>query len=266
MQGIPDQYKKVWEIIPFNEARGNFINAARTGLDTYFNWFGRGISAKKLIKTILVPMSREGLLRSGVNKNSIEKYLEIIEKRVDNNLTGSKWMLRNYRKLKKEMTNDEASVRLTSGLYKRQMEGNPVYSWSPLDIEEGSSIAKMNDTLRKVMTTAIFVVQRDDLIELVKNIMQWKNIHHLPVVNKENKLVGVITASLIEQAEQDNADHDLLTVNNIMKKAVIRVDPDTTIEESSEIMKTYGIDCLPIIENEELIGIFTKSDLKRIMK
>ena len=266
MQGIPDEYKKVWKIIPFNEARGNFINAARTGLDTYFNWFGRGISAKKLIKTILIPISRKGLIKSGVNKKSVKRYLKIIEKRVDNNLTGSKWILRNYRKLKKEMTNDEANVRLTAGLYKRQMEGKPIYSWDRLDKKEGSSIAKMNDTLRKVMTTAIFVVQKDDLIQLVKNIMKWKNIHHLPVVNKENKLVGVITESLIKQAEKDHVEVDLLTVNTIMKKAVIRVAPETTIEESNEIMKTQDIDCLPIVENEELIGIFTKNDLKRIMK
>lgn len=266
MQAMPDQYKKIWKIIPFNEARGNFINAARTGLDTYFNWFGRGISAKKLIKTILIPMSRKGLINSGINKTSIEKYLNIIEKRVDNNLTGSKWLLRNYRKLKKEMTNDEANVRLTSGLFKRQMEGKPIYAWNLIDKEEGSSIAKMNDTLRKVMTTEIFVVQIDDLIELVKNIMQWKNIHHLPVVNKENKFVGVLTASLIEKAEKENIDNDLLTVDKVMKKVPIRVDPEMTIEESKEIMKNYGIDCLPIIENEELIGLFTKSDLNRIIK
>ncbi len=266
MQGIPDKYKKVWKIIPFNEARGNFINAARTGLDTYFNWFGRGISAKKLIKTVLIPISRAGLIKSGINKKSIKKYLKIIEKRVDNNLTGSKWMLRNYRNLKKEMTKDEANVRLTSGLYKRQMEGIPVYNWSPIDKEEGSSISKMNDTLRKVMTTEIFVVQKGDLIELVKNIMIWKNIHHFPVVNKANKLVGIVTESLIEQAERDNIDNNLLTVNNVMKTAVIRVDPETTIEKSKEIMSNYNIDCLPIIENEELIGIFTKNDLKRIMK
>ncbi len=266
MQAMPEQYKKVWKLIPFNEARGNFINAARTGLDTYFNWFGNGISAKKLVKTVLIPMSRKGLIKSGISKKSIRKYLNIIEKRVDNNLTGSKWMLRNYRKLKKDMTNDEANVRLTSGLYKRQMKGTPVYNWTPIGREEGSSIAKMNDTLRKVMTTEIFVVQKGDLIELVKNIMKWKNIHHFPVVNKANKLVGIITDSLIQQAEMNNISNDLLTVNNVMKTAVIRVVPETTIEEAKEIMSNYSIDCLPIIENEELIGIFTKNDLKRIMK
>lgn len=266
MQGMPNQYKKVWKIIPFNDARGNFINASRTGINTYFNWFGEGISAKKLVKNILIPISRTGLLKSKIDEQDIDFYLGIIEKRVNNNVTGSKWIVRNYRALKKELTNDEASVTLTSGLYKRQMEGKPIHSWSPIKIEEGSGIAKMYDTLRKVMTTEIFVVHPGDPIELVKNIMQWKNIHHMPVVNKANKLIGVLTNSIIANAEKLNTNNELLTVKDIMVAVKVMVDPETTLNHAIKIMKTNEVDCLLIVENEELIGIFTKNDLKRIIE
>ena len=46
MQGMPRQYEKIWRKMPFYDAKGNFINAARTGIHTYFSWFGKGISAK----------------------------------------------------------------------------------------------------------------------------------------------------------------------------------------------------------------------------
>ena len=39
MEGMPDKYKKLDKLIPFNEVKGNFVNAARTGINTFFNWF-----------------------------------------------------------------------------------------------------------------------------------------------------------------------------------------------------------------------------------
>jgi IMP dehydrogenase len=55
-------------------------------------------------------------------------------------------------------------------------------------------------------------------------------------------------------------------VKDVMDEVVVSVDPETTIEESKELMNSYSIDYLPIIENDKLIGIFTKKDLKRVIK
>ena len=81
MQGMPDKYKNLSESTPFNEVKGNFINAARTGINTYFNWFGKGISARRLILEELLPIAREGLVKSEIDQADIDKYLGIIEKR-----------------------------------------------------------------------------------------------------------------------------------------------------------------------------------------
>jgi len=67
MQGMPDKYKHLSESTPFNEVKGNFVNAARTGINTYFNWFGRGISARRLILEELLPIAREGLIKKFQN-------------------------------------------------------------------------------------------------------------------------------------------------------------------------------------------------------
>ena len=264
MNGMPEKYSEIWKVIPFSDARGNFINAARTGINTYFNWFGEGIAAKKLVKKVLLPMARKGLEKTGIADEDINKYLSIIEGRVDNNITGSKWLVRNYRALKKDMSTDAANVTLTAGLYSRQLSGQPLHKWTSIRTEESHGISKMYDTLRKVMTTEVFVAHKNDLLEVVKSIMNWKNIHHMPVVNKSNKMIGVVTKNIIEEAELKNQLDDLLTVNDVMGEVKIKVDPETTLEQAKSIMKENKIACIPIVENEELIGIFTKHDLERI--
>lgn len=266
MQGMPKEYEKIWNLIPFKDARGNFIKAARTGIDSYFNWFGEGISAKKLVSTKLIPIAKEGLLKSNINEEDISEYLNIIERRVNNNQTGSKWIVNNYRTLRKELSKDEANIVITSAIYNRQMEENPVCDWDNVRIKEGFGIANLYDKIRKVMTTEIFVVNEEDPIELIKSIMNWKNIHHMPVVNKANKIVGVLTKKMINDSLVKQSKTTLLSAKEVMEDVKIKVGPNTTIETVQNIMEFHKIDFLPIIENEELIGIFTKNDLKRVLE
>lgn len=263
MQGMPSKYKQIWKLMPFHDARGNFINAARTGINTYFNWFGLGISAKKLAKNILIPMAREGLKKSKVNTTDIDFYLNIIEKRIDNNLTGSKWQIRSNRKLRKKVSRDEANILLTYNLYKNQKNNIPVYQWKLADTITESKI-KTSDKIYKVMTTELFVVNENDLIELLIKIMDWKNIHHLPIVNKDNKIIGIISKTDIDTIDLKNISSNLIVAKDIMVKDVKIADPEMTIDEARKIMKKNKIGCLPVVENDELIGMFTKKDLDKI--
>ena len=265
MQGMPDDYTELWKKIPFKDARGNFIKAARTGIDTYFNWFGKGISAKRLIKEELLPIAKKGLKKSNISSKDINYYLGIIKDRLKTNQTGSKWIVRNYRTLKKELSNDEANITLTSAIYNRQISGVPVSKWDGVHIKEGFGIPNLYDKIRKVMTTELFVVFEGDPIELVLSIMNWKKINHIPVVNKLNKIVGMITKKNVKVSLSLQKDNDLMSAKQIMKKVTIKVDPETTIEHAQSIMKSLKINYLPVIEDEELIGIFTKSDLNRVL-
>jgi CBS domain-containing protein len=58
----------------------------------------------------------------------------------------------------------------------------------------------------------------------------------------------------------------MLTVNDAMQQIPVSTDPETTIEKAVDIMKEYNTDYLPVIENEELIGIFTRYDLEQLTK
>jgi len=263
MQGMPNKYKNIWKNMSFDDARGNFINAARTGINTYFNWFGEGFSAKKLTKKVLIPMARKGLKRSNIDKSDIDYYLNIIKKRVDKDITGSKWQVRSNRLLRKHVSRDEANMLLSNAMYKNQQTMEPVYLWKLAKANPKSTI-KSNDKLYKIMTTELFVVRENDLVELVLKIMDWKNIHHMPVVNKSNKIVGLISRSNFDLMDIEKAKNDLLIANDIMIKKVITLDSENSIQEARDIMKSKKIGCLPIVENDELIGMLTTNDLNKI--
>ena len=263
MQGMPEKYKDIWKVMCFDDARGNFIKAARTGIDTYFNWFGKGYSAKKLTKKILIPIAREGLEKSNIDEEDIEYYLNIIQKRVDNNVTGSKWQIRSNRLLRQNVSRDEANILLSKAMYINQQTKKPVHQWELAKVKSKSTI-KSTDKLYKLMTTKLFVVSENDLIELVLKIMDWKNINHMPVVNKSHKIVGLITRSNLDSIDLTKAKNELLCAKDIMVKNMLTLDSENTIQEAVDIMKSKQIGCIPIIDNEELIGMFTKKDFNKI--
>jgi acetoin utilization protein AcuB len=106
-------------------------------------------------------------------------------------------------------------------------------------------------------------------------LMQEKNIRHLPILEDDAKLVGLVTRRALAQALPDDLSQfgpfvinytlAKLQAHNIMVREVITVDPDTTIEEAARVMADENIGCLPVLEDEKLVGIITESDLFNVM-
>jgi len=250
-------------LIPFNEVKGNFVNAARTGINTFFNWFGKGISAKRLILTELLPIAYEGLVKCNVDLKDIHYYLDIIEKRAETRYTGAQWIRYSNSALKKKMTNDIANATLTAHMYKNQKAGKPVHEWG---IAKENHLLNMDvglTKLEKFMTTEVFVVNENDLVELVAKIMEWRNIHHIPVVDHKNMLTGLITKTNILAIK--GQDTNVIVAKDIMVKDIISVDSETSIEQANSLMLKHKIGCLPILELGELVGILTKNDLDKLV-
>jgi len=259
MLGMPDDCKSIWKRMAFKDAKGNFIKAARTGMDTYFNWFGKGISAKKLVRKILLPMAQEGLLKAKVDAEDIAFYLNIISERIDKNTTGSKWLVRSSRMLQEDVSREEANILLTYHMHKNQREGLPVSKWElakPMTREDVNS----NNKVHKVMSTQIFTVHEEDSIRLIKNIMQWKSIHHIPVINNNHKIVGIISANDISKIDK----FDDYSAFQVMQKEIKTATPDMLIEDAQTLMQNNNIRCLPIVDHNELVGILTKTDLDKL--
>ena len=250
--------------VSFKESKENCINADRTGIKTYFNWFGKGVSAKKLILTKLLDIAQDGLERSGISKSDIDQYLGIIEIRAAESKTGSNWIKKSNSLLKENLTRDIANATLTAHMYRNQKSGRPVHEWEAASNGHILNLDLSITKLEKYMTTEVFVVHEDDLVELVAKVMEWKGVHHIPVVNRKNRVVGIITKTNIEDVQ--DRDHKLIVAQDIMVRDIITVESNTSVDEANRIMIEKGIGCLPVIEMGDLVGILTRSDLHKIIE
>lgn len=258
MRGMPQEYNEIWKLCTFKDVRGNFYNAARTGLESTFNWFDKSYTARKLAKKVLIPLAISGLEKSGIDEKDIKHYISIIKDRLKSNTTGSKWTIRSFRKLKESVSKDEANVILTAGMYKRQCSGIPVSSWDLVSKEEGGTIPETNNTVEKVMETQLFAVNENDPIRLVKRITKWKKIKHLPVVNANQNIIGVITSEILESIKDSDNDYSNTTpTNEVMSRSVVMVTIDTSVEEATEIIAKQKVPCVFVMDNNHLVGIFS---------
>jgi acetoin utilization protein AcuB len=106
-----------------------------------------------------------------------------------------------------------------------------------------------------------------------RNLIHEKGIQHLPVVGKNNKLVGIVTDRDIREAAPSDAT--LLSVQELNyllgklkvsafmtpKDKLITITPDALIEEAVQLMHDHKIGSLPVLEGEKLYGIFTETDV-----
>ena len=105
-----------------------------------------------------------------------------------------------------------------------------------------------------------------------RNLIHEKGVRHLPVVDKDNMLVGIVTDRDIRKAAPSDATllsvQELnyllgkLKVSSFMtpKDKLITINPDTIIEEAVQLMHDNKIGCLPVLEGSKLYGLFTETD------
>lgn len=257
MLGKPKKYNNIHKQWDFKDVKSNFFNAARYGMATQFYWNGSYISSYNLILNELLPMAYKGLYSVGVSPKDAESYLRVIKNRVKAN-TGSEWLFRNYRRLLKTHKRYEAMQILTSKIYEKQEKGYPVSTWRMLD-EVFEFPFKKQRVVKHIMSSDIFSVDKKDSVELVLNIMKWKNIHHMPVINRDRELIGLISWKDVE-LYLENTKHQNDAVNKIMKTDVITTDEYTPVEVAKKLMDHHNIGSLPVIKQNKLVGLVTRND------
>ena len=269
MVGFSEKYDDVRKIIGFEDIRDNFDKAAKFGFDTKYTWIDdRKVGPRELILEELLPIAKAGLKSRGVDQADITKYMDIIEERAKQHMTGARWQLRAFTKLTKTVTVDEAVTTITSAIIKNQWANKPVHTWelpSP-DILETYHPSHLH--VEEFMQTDLFTVQRDDIIEFVAQMMDWRKIRYMPVENAQGKLVGLITSRLLLRHYTHSAkvlSKNQVIVKDIMLENPKTVTPKTKLLDALNLMREHRIGCLPVVNEEsELIGIITEMDYLRI--
>lgn len=122
------------------------------------------------------------------------------------------------------------------------------------------------------MTPAPLTVTPSTLIPKVQQLMVYRRIRHLPVV-EDGRLVGIITDRDVRTVQPSPATSsagremhylfDQLTVRAVMTRPVLTVAPHKPLAEAVRLMLENRIGGLPVIEGEHLVGILTEVDLLR---
>lgn len=124
------------------------------------------------------------------------------------------------------------------------------------------------------MTRNLITVTPDTSILKVKNLLKEYGIDQVPVVEGK-KLVGIITDKDIRDNSASPAStlsvHELnyllseMKAREIMTKKLHTVSPGTTIEEATKLINEKRVNSLPVVVNDELVGIITTCDLLNVL-
>ena len=270
MNGIEDECKDITKELDFDDAKMNFFAASKLGMDTKFTWTNdRRITAVDLLKDILIPISKSGLEKAGVHSSDIDTYLDVIRERVDKPQTGAYWMIKSYGNLIKENTKEQTLTAMTKAMIRNQKKGEPGYKWGLARIEDTESWQLSNLLVEEFMTTDLFTVEKDDILEFVANLMDWRKIRYAPVEDDKKHLIGLITMRQVMREFSKNISEGKeseLCVKDIMLENPITVHPEASIIEAMNIMQGQKIGCLPVVKNSRLVGIITENNFMTITK
>ena len=258
MMGRPKEMDDIHQTMDFKDAKSNFFNAARYGMGAQFHWDGKLISSHDLLLDHFLPMAFRGLYKMGVAPKDAERYLSIIEKRI-RSTNGSRWIVESLRKLQKTYKTPEALRILLATMYERNVKHYTIDAWLlPRGNEHESD--EENLKVQDIMTTKTLTAQENDSVELVMRMMQWKDIHHTPILDDASNLCGILSWTDIEP---HTSEPEKLKVNisDMMQKDLITVPPSTLKSEAVKLMKKHDIHCLPVVHGKKLIGILTSNDL-----
>lgn len=125
------------------------------------------------------------------------------------------------------------------------------------------------------MTRDVITTTRNAPIANTHQMMREKNIRRLPVV-ENGKLLGIVTIGDVREASPSDATTlsiwelnylwAQLTIEKIMTRNVLTVNPETSILDAAEIMLEHKVSGLPVVdEQHKLVGIITESDIFRML-
>ena len=130
-----------------------------------------------------------------------------------------------------------------------------------------------NKTISSIMTTGPVVANQFHNLSQVLRLFTEFPVHHLPVVDGNNKIIGIISSNdipklfvqLAGRSEKIKLDLDeidkAVNLKDIMTSNPTTVSPDTLITEAATILNDKKFMSLPVVENGALVGIVTLKDI-----
>lgn len=124
-----------------------------------------------------------------------------------------------------------------------------------------------------MMTPKPVTIRLHSTLREALELMDRSKCHHLPVLSSDNHLIGIVSdrdcrtalnsPHILRERWQDEELVNRLQARAIMTAAPIVIAPDAPAEDAAKLMLENGISCLPVMRDETLVGIVTRSDILR---
>ena len=101
------------------------------------------------------------------------------------------------------------------------------------------------------------------ILDFVVEMLSWNKLRYIPVENVKGKLIGLVTSNAILQhliKKESLEKESMITAGDIMVNNPVTIGPDESVLEAIKIMMKRNIGCLPVVKNDELIGLITEAN------
>ncbi len=125
-------------------------------------------------------------------------------------------------------------------------------------------------TVGQVMSRNVETLDPADDVDLADMLMRLDRLHHLPVV-EDGQLVGIVSQRDVARhqvspssglsVEAQRRANLRVKVRDMMIGSVTTVEPTTSVLEAAELMRERYLGCLPVVDEGELVGIVTGTDM-----
>lgn len=149
----------------------------------------------------------------------------------------------------------------------------PVHPGREADELEAIEWPEAGIRVKDCMSRSAATIHSDALVRGAVEMMKKRRIRHLPVVDREGHLVGIVTDRDLRQVVFDPAVQErlgnlrealgTLTVRDVMTWGVVTVQPETDIRQAARLMREQKIGALPVVDGDRVAGILTESDVLR---
>lgn len=264
MLGLRGEAARVSRRVAFDVAKQNFLGTARQGLISNLGWLdGRTVTAQELLLSELLPAAHAGLIEAGVPMEDRDRYLGTIEERVKSGRTAARWFLDSFAALRSSRSPLAAATTLTTALMEKQREDDPVHRWPALQLPPTSAPPR-SPPVSEIMTTDVFTVRPEDVIDLATSVMSWKRIRHVPVESEDGRLVGLLShRTVLAALAKREQDDEPRAVRDLMEEDLPTVEPDLDALAALDQLLDTGASCLLVVTDGRLVGLVTERDLLR---
>ena len=124
-----------------------------------------------------------------------------------------------------------------------------------------------NSLIREIMTKEPITVTIEDSLSRIRQIFEVQTFHHLPVLNEQKLLVGIVSREDMNKVVQllafdyKKVKHGPISARDIMTKSPIQLDPEDSIGLAADIFMSNKVHAIPVVERDVLLGIVTTHDL-----